>query len=130
MGTIESVHNGTLNGPPPLFAPPPPPPFAPPPYPGTFIVAATPGNGVGVASGVLGIVGLVLSFIPVLDFVGVVLAILAVILGAVGIQRAGAAGGAGKGMAVTGLVCGLVALAVGLLFIAVIFSATSTALYT
>jgi hypothetical protein len=126
MGTIESVHNGTLNG------PPPPPPFAPPPppYPGTFIVAATPGNGVGVASGVLGIVGLVLSFIPVLDFVGVVLAILAVILGAVGIQRANAAGGAGKGMAVTGLVCGLVALAIGLLFIAVIFSATSTVLYT
>jgi hypothetical protein len=126
MGTIESVHNGTLNG------PPPPPPFAPPPppYPGTFIVAATPGNGVGVASGVLGIVGLVLSFIPVLDFVGVVLAILAVILGAVGIQRANAADGAGKGMAVTGLVCGLVALAIGLLFIAVIFSATSTALYT
>jgi hypothetical protein len=126
MGTIESVHNGTLNG------PPPPPPFAPspPPYPGTFIVAATPGNGVGVASGVLGIVGLVLSFIPVLDFIGVVLAILAVILGAVGIQRANAADGAGKGMAVTGLVCGLVALAIGLLFIAVVFSATSTALYT
>jgi hypothetical protein len=126
MGTIESVHNGTLNG------PPPPPPFAPPPppYPGTFIVAATPGNGVGVASGVLGIVGLVLSFIPVLDFIGVVLAILAVILGAVGIQRANAANGAGKGMAVTGLVCGLVALAIGLLFIAVVFSATSTALYT
>jgi hypothetical protein len=126
MGTIESVHNGTLNGPP----PPPPPPFAPPPYPGTFIVAATPGNGVGVASAVLGIVGLGLSYIPLLDFVGVVLAILAVILGAVGIQRASAAGGAGKGVAVTGLVCGLVALAVGLLFIAVIFSATSTVLYT
>jgi len=125
MRTIESVYDGALNG------PPLPPPFSPPqpPYPpSAYIVAPTTSNGVGVAAGVLGIVGLVLSFIPVLDVVGVVLAILAVILGALGIQRANAAGGAGKGMAVTGLVCGLVALAIGLLFIAVIFSATSTVL--
>jgi hypothetical protein len=125
MTTIESLYDGALNGPLPPPLSPPQPPYPPRPQ----AVAATPSNGVGVAGGVLGIVGLVLSFIPVLDVIGLVLAILAVIFGGVGIQKANAAGGVGKGMAVTGLVCGLVAMAIGFLLIAVVFSASSAVMY-
>ena len=122
-----TIHQG-MHMPPEPPAYPPPPPLQPPLYhpAATYVAAAAvPGNGIGVAAGVMGIVGLVLSFIPVLDFAGAVLAVLAVVFGAVGIHRAKTLGGASKGMAVTGLVCGVVALAIAFWFIAVLFSASA-----
>ena len=62
---------------------------------------------------VLGIIGLVLCFIP---FLGWLCALVGVILGALGISKAKKIGG--KGMAIAGLVCGIVGLAIGILLFA------------
>jgi hypothetical protein len=82
-----------------------------------------PSNGVGTAGGVIGIIGLVLAFIPFIDFFAIVLGVLAIILGGIGVQRANRMGGVGKGMAVTGVVCGIIATALSLLFIILIYGA-------
>jgi hypothetical protein len=69
------------------------------------VYAVRPGNGAGTAGGVLGIIGFLLSWIPVLGIpVGLVMGALAVIFGAVGLGMAGRP----KGMAVTGLVLGII----------------------
>lgn len=83
-------------------------------------------NGIGVAGGVVGIVSLVLAFIPFIDFVAIVGSIVAIILGAIGVQRANRLGGAGKGMAITGIVTGAVGIAITVLFIAVVYSIFAT----
>ncbi len=79
--------------------------------------AAGPRNGIGTAAGVLGIIAGVLMFIPFADYLAIVLGVLAVIFGAVGISRANRRGGLGKGMAVTGLVLGLIAVVVSVVLI-------------
>lgn len=70
---------------------------------------------------VLGIIGLVLSFIP---FVGWLCALVGIILGALGISKAKKIGGKGKGMAIAGLVCGIVGLAIGILLFVLTMMAT------
>jgi hypothetical protein len=59
--------------------------------------------------GILGIVGFVVGWIPLLGiFFGIVLGILAIVFGSIGISRAGKLPGAtGRGMAITGLVLGI-----------------------
>jgi len=71
------------------------------------------GNGAATASLVLGILGAVFAWLPV---IGLVLGILAVILGYMAIQRANA-GASGKGLAIAGLVLGIVGTVFGLLWI-------------
>lgn len=56
----------------------------------------------GVAALVLGIIGLLLSLIPLLGIYAAPLTVLAVILGIVGIRKP-----QGRGMAIAGLVCGV-----------------------
>lgn len=74
-------------------------PAAPPP--------PAPSNGAATAGGTLGIVGAVLSLIPFLGIViGLVMGTLAIVFSGVGISRAGPPG-RGKGLAVTGLVLGI-----------------------
>ena len=63
----------------------------------------------------LGIVGAVFLFFP---FVGVFLGILAIVFAYVGFKRADVTG-SGRGLAVAGLVLGIVAAVFGLLFLAV-----------
>jgi len=70
------------------------------------------GNGMGTASMVLGIIGLVLAFIPFLGLFSWVLAPLAIIFGLIGISK----GNAPKGQAIAGLATGGVALALCLLW--------------
>ena len=65
--------------------------------------AGQPGNGIGIAGGVCGIVAVVLCWIPFVDYVSIVLGALAIIFGALGVRNANAHGGAGKGMAITGI---------------------------
>jgi hypothetical protein len=78
------------------------------------------GNGMGIAGGVIGIVGLVLCWIP---YLGIILGALGVIFGAVGVQRANHMPGApGKGMSIAGIVTGGIALALNIIFIVLIFS--------
>jgi hypothetical protein len=79
-------------------------------------------NGAGTTAGVLGIIAIILIFIPFADYIGIVLGVLAVIFGGVGISRANRMGGTGKGMAVTGLVLGLIAVIGSIIFIALVYA--------
>jgi TRAP-type C4-dicarboxylate transport system permease small subunit len=99
---------------PPAAYPPPPPfgaayPFAPP----------QTGNGYAIAALVLGLVSLILSWFPGVNWV---LAALAIIFGAVGISTAGRRGGVGRGMAMAGLVLGVVTAVLGIVFLVVIYN--------
>ena len=74
-------------------------------------------NGIGTTAGILGIVSGVFMFIPVLNYLSVLLGVLAIIFGGIGIRRANQNLGAPKGMAVAGLVLGIVSVAIALVFI-------------
>jgi hypothetical protein len=69
------------------------------------------GNGLAVAGMVLGIIGLVFCWVPVL---GWILALLGLIFGAVGNGKANKIGGKGKGMALAGLIMGVLGLIIGI----------------
>lgn len=119
--------------------PPPPPGYggqAPPPYPyppqanpygqpqpyaaaAYGYAAPQQGNGMAVAALVLGIVSLVLSWVPFFDWI---LGALAIIFGAIGMSAAKQRGGAGRGMAVAGLVLGIITVALGVLFVFWVFA--------
>jgi hypothetical protein len=79
-----------------------------------------PSNGIGVAGGVVGIVAAALFWIP---YLGLILGIIAVSLGGVGLRHANRMGGTSKGMSVTGIVCGTVAVVINVLFLIAIYSA-------
>jgi hypothetical protein len=83
-----------------------------------------PGNGIAVASMILGIVSLVLFF---LWFLAPILALLAIIFGALGIGKAKKIGGKGKGMAIAGLVTGSIGLVVSIIIIVLAFIVVSKA---
>ncbi len=87
---------------------------------------APPGNGIGIAGGVCGIVAVVLCWIPFVDYVSIVLGALAIIFGALGIRHANTHGGGGKGMAITGVVTGIVALVISILFLAIVYTAVTS----
>src|SRR5688572_24971917 len=70
------------------------------------------GNGMAVTGLVLGIIGLVLCWIP---FLGWLLALLGVIFGALGVSKANKIQGRGKGMAIAGLVTGVIGLLLGII---------------
>ncbi len=67
-----------------------------------------------VAALVLGIVAVVLSFIPCASIIGLPCAILGIIFGALGINQANKTG-EGKGMAIAGLVCSIVSILIWVL---------------
>jgi hypothetical protein len=98
-------------------------PAAPPPMPGAPAIApAYTSNGLAVGALVVGIVSLVLFFIP--GF-GALLGIVAIVLGALGIARANRIGGKQRGVAIAGLVCGAVGLVVNVLFVVLIVNVAS-----
>ena len=78
------------------------------------------GNGLAVAGMVLGIIAIVLCWVPFLDQV---LALLAIIFGAIGTGKANKIGGKGKGMAVAGLIMGIIAMILGIAVIVMAMSA-------
>ena len=51
---------------------------------------------------------------------------MAIVLGVLGVRRANVLDGSGKVVAITGLVCGIVALAIALIVLVLIFSVVST----
>jgi hypothetical protein len=90
------------------------------PYPYPYL-QAPPTNALAITSFVIGIVALLLCWIPLLDLV---LAAPAFILGILGLSRANSTGGSGKGLAIAGLVLGAISIAVTLLvLIAIAFRA-------
>jgi hypothetical protein len=84
------------------------------------------GNGLGLAGGICGIVAVVLCWIPFVDYISIVLGALGIIFGAIGIRHANERGGGSKGMAVTGVVTGIVALVISILFLAVVYAAVES----
>src|SRR4051794_26223857 len=96
-----------------------PPGYAPVGYPAYAPPAPT--NGVGVAGFVTGLVGLVLCWIP---FLGFLLAGTGVVLSGVGISQ-GRKTGASTGLAIAGLVCGIIGAIPGLLVLVAFLSAVS-----
>lgn len=75
-----------------------------------------PTNGKSIASMVLGILNLLLVFMP---YISVILGILAIILSAISFKEIRRHGDTGKGMAVAGLVCGIVGTIFGIIILTV-----------
>ena len=71
-----------------------------------------PGKSLGIAGMICGIIGIIFSIF--LAPVGIVLAIVGIVLGALGMKKQSAVGRP-AGMAIAGLVCGLVALPIALI---------------
>ena len=82
-------------------------------------------NGIAIAAGVCGIIAVVLCWIPFVDYLSIVLGVLAIIFGIIGVRRADAYG-SGRGMAITGIVCGAVGLAIAFLVLLLIYAVVST----
>lgn len=76
----------------------------------------TPANGLGTAGMVLGIVGAVICLVPV---VGFLLGLLATIFGGIGLTKANRGEATNKGMAIAGLVLGIITMAVWPVLIAI-----------
>jgi len=94
----------------------PPPGHPPAPYPGQ----PAPPNGLGIAGFVTGLVGLLLCWVPVF---GLILAGCGIVLSAVGMSQSTRTG-ANKGLAIAGLVLGIVA-SIPALFILIAVAATA-----
>lgn len=87
--------------------------------PPTYVQRTSKQVGMAVASMVLGILAILIGWIPVVGwFLGSIMALLAIVLGAIAMGNANKrpAEFGGKGMAVTGLVLGIITIALGLLF--------------
>jgi hypothetical protein len=85
------------------------------------------GNGFGVTALVLGIIGLILGVIPVINiFTGLPLGILAIIFGIVALVKAKSRGGKGKGTGMTGLILGVLALIASVTVYFVLYSAVKS----
>jgi hypothetical protein len=84
-----------------------------------------PSNGLGTAGFVVGIIGLVFSFIPIIGVVAWPLVILGVIFSAVGIGRASKGRATNKGLAIAGLVVSIVGLVMCILWAAVLGKAAN-----
>jgi len=80
---------------------------------------AKPSNGLGLTGFILGLVGLLLSFIPLIGVVAWPLVILGIIFSAIGISKAAKGRATNKGIAITGLVLSVVGLVVCILWAAV-----------
>ncbi|MFM7022309.1 MAG: DUF4190 domain-containing protein [Flavobacteriales bacterium] len=80
------------------------------------------GKGLGITALVVGIVGLIVSFIPCVGAWGIVPGILGVVFGAVSLAQASKGNGA-KGLGVAGLVLSILAVAVALYQIFVVIPA-------
>ena len=85
-------------------------------YPGAGAPYGAPrSNGVAVAALVCGLLALVVSPFPVVNLASFVLGIAAVVCGVLGVRNANIPGLGGRGIAITGVVTGALALAVAVL---------------
>ncbi|WP_246843099.1 hypothetical protein [Allokutzneria sp. NRRL B-24872] len=67
-------------------------------------------NGLGTAGFVVGLIGLVFSFIPIIGVVAWPLVIIGAVLSGVGLSKAMSGAASNKGLAIAGLVCSIVGL--------------------
>jgi hypothetical protein len=80
--------------------------------------AVSASNGLGTAGFVVGLIGLVFSFIPVVGVIAWPLVILGIVFSAVGIGKARKGRATNKGLAIAGLVMSIVGLAICVLWVA------------
>lgn len=73
-----------------------------------------------VAGMVLGILAIVLCWVMFANFV---LGVLGIVFGAIGLGRAKTRGGAGKGMALAGVITGIIGIVVSIAFVMLVFTA-------
>lgn len=83
------------------------------------VPATKPSNGLGTAGFVVGLIGLLFSFIPLIGVVAWPLVILGIIFSAVGISKATKGRATNKGLAIAGLVVSIAGLVVCVLWVAV-----------
>jgi hypothetical protein len=74
------------------------------------------GKGMGIAGMILGIVAIIVSFVPCFGFWAIVLAVVGLVLSVVSMSQAKKAG-ASKGMAIAGLICSILAIIIGSIWI-------------
>jgi hypothetical protein len=89
-------------------------------------IDARSGNGVGIASAICGVVALVLSWIPFVDYTSLVLGALAIIFGALGIRRASTDPGARRLLAIIGMMCGIAGFAIAAIVLLLIYALVTT----
>jgi uncharacterized membrane protein YkgB len=85
----------------------------------------TPGNGVGVTGFVTGLLGLIFFWVP---FIGIILGILGVVFGGVGFQQFRKRGQT-NGLAIAGLVLGIITVAIYIIFWIAVASSVHTYTY-
>jgi Domain of unknown function (DUF4352) len=100
--------------------PPPGPGYYPPPPP-------PPQNGFGTAAFVLGLIGLLFSFIPIIGVIAWPLVLLALIFSAIGLSRSRAGRATNKGLTIAGLVCAVLGLGICVVYAAAFSAAVSSA---
>jgi hypothetical protein len=93
---------------------------APQPY-GYPVAPLVPSNGIGIAGFVTGLVGLILCWVP---WLGLLLGLTGIVLSAVGISQ-GKKKGMSIGLAIAGLVCGIIALIPQIFVLVALFSVAS-----
>jgi hypothetical protein len=95
-----------------------PPHYPPPPSP--------PQNGFGTAAFVLGLLGLLFSFIPIIGVIAWPLVLLALVFGGIGIAKAGSGRATNRGLAIAGLVCAAFGLLICIVYAAAFSAAVSS----
>jgi hypothetical protein len=98
---------------------------APQPAPTPQPAPAKASNGLATAGFVLGLIGFLGSFIPVINVVGIVIGVVGAILAAVGLVKSKKVG-AGQGLAMAGLILGVLALIIGIVVNVAFASAVSS----
>ena len=99
----------------------------PAPQPGLSTQAPTNGaNGLATAGFVLGLLGLLGSWIPVISIVGILLGVIGVVLAGVGLARSKEVG-VGKGLAIAGLILGALAVVIAIIVNVVFLAAVDEA---
>ena len=86
---------------------------------------AAKGNSMAIAGFVTGLLGLLLSIVPILFYAGIVLDVVGIVLGAIGRSRAEEPGVPHRGLATAGIVLGIVGLVVFIAWIAFILALAS-----
>lgn len=71
-------------------------------------------NGLGIAALCCGLIGILFGFIPLLFPVAGILAILSIVFGSVGVRRISRGEASNKGVAIAGLIAGVVSLALAI----------------
>ena len=82
------------------------------------------GKNLGIAGMILGIIAIIVSFVPCFGWWAIVLAVVGLVLSAISMTQAKKAG-ASKGMAIAGLICSILAIIIGTIWIFIIAKAVT-----